>query len=78
MRTETGLPTITCESNRSFTCLNTYDSAAITLGHGQFAAHTPDDNFVAIFREALGHDAAAEYFPVLHCGHSRAPRRRGR
>jgi len=59
------LPTITCESNRSFTCLNTYDAAAITLGHGQFAAHTPDDNFVAIFREALGHDAAAGYFPDL-------------
>ena len=59
------LPTITCESNRSFTCLNTYDSAAITLGHGQFAAHTPDDNFVAIFRAALGHDAAAAYFPEL-------------
>jgi hypothetical protein len=59
------LPTITCESNRSFTCLNTYDSAAVTLGHGQFAAHTPDDNFVAIFREALAQDAAAVYFPDL-------------
>ena len=59
------LPTITCESNRSFTCLNTYDRAAITLGHGQFAAHTADDNFVVIFREALGHDAAAAYFPDL-------------
>lgn len=59
------LPTITCESNRSFTCLNTYDSAAVTLGHGQFAAHTPDDNFVAFFREALGQDAAAVYFPDL-------------
>jgi uncharacterized small protein (DUF1192 family) len=59
------LPTITCESNRSFTCLNTYDSAAITLGHGQFAAHTPDDNFVAIFRQALGQDVAAAYFPDL-------------
>ena len=60
------LPTITCESNRSFTCLNTYDSAAITLGHGQFAAHTPDDNFVAIFREALGHDAAAALLSQSH------------
>ena len=59
------LPTITCESNRAFTCLNTYDTAAVTLGHGQFAAHTPDDNFVAIFREALGHAAAAGYFPDL-------------
>jgi hypothetical protein len=59
------LPTITCESNRSFTCLNTYDSAALTLGHGQFAAHTPNDNFVEVFREALGHEAAIVYFPDL-------------
>jgi len=59
------LPTITCESNRSFTCLNTYDSAAFTLGHGQFGAHTPDDNFVEIFRRALDHDVAAAYFPDL-------------
>jgi hypothetical protein len=59
------LPTITCESNRSFTCLNTYDSAALTFGHGQFAAHTPDDNFVLLFREALTLSPAAAYFPDL-------------
>jgi uncharacterized small protein (DUF1192 family) len=52
-------PTITCESNRSFTCLNTYDRAAVTFGHGQFAAHTPDDNF------ALALAPAAAYFPDL-------------
>jgi hypothetical protein len=59
------LPTITCESNRSFTCLNSYDRAAVTFGHGQFAAHTPDDNFVAVFRQALGLAHAAAYFPGL-------------
>lgn len=59
------LPTITCESNRSFTCLNTYDRAAVTFGHGQFAAHTPDDNFVAVFRRALALPHASAYFPDL-------------
>ena len=58
-------PTITCESNRSFTCLNTYDRAAVTFGHGQFAAHTADDNFVVLFRQALALAPAAAYFPDL-------------
>ncbi|MEO7189618.1 MAG: hypothetical protein ABI051_01030 [Vicinamibacterales bacterium] len=58
-------PTITCESNRSFACLNTYDTAAFTFGHAQFAAHTPDDNFVLVFREALGQPEASSYFPDL-------------
>jgi len=59
------LPTITCESNRSFTCLNTYDRAAVTFGHGQFAAHTANDNFVVLFRQALALAPAAAYFPDL-------------
>jgi uncharacterized small protein (DUF1192 family) len=59
------LPTITCESNRAFSCLNTYDRAAVTFGHGQFAAHTPNDNFVMLLREALGLPSAAAYFPDL-------------
>ena len=59
------LPTITCESNRSFTCLNTYDRAAVTFGHGQFAAHTAEDNFVVVFRQALALAPAAAYFPDL-------------
>ena len=59
------LPTITCESNRSFSCLNSYDSAAVTFGHGQFAAHTADDNFVVFFRRALGLAHAPAYFPEL-------------
>jgi hypothetical protein len=59
------LPTVTCESNGHFTCLNTYDRACFTFGHVQLAAHTPDDNFVAFFRELLGQPSAAEYFPDL-------------
>jgi hypothetical protein len=59
------LPTITCESNGHFTCLNTYDRACFTFGHIQLGAHTPDDNFVAFFREVLALPSAAEYFPDL-------------
>ena len=58
-------PTITCESRGHFSCLNTYDRAAFTFGHIQLAAHTPNDNFVLFFREALQAAAAAEYFPDL-------------
>jgi hypothetical protein len=58
-------PTITCESNRSFTCLNTYDRAAVTFGHAQFAAHTAEDNFVVLLRQALSLPSAAAYFPDL-------------
>jgi hypothetical protein len=58
-------PTITCESKGHYTCLNTYDRACFTFGHIQLAAHTPDDNFVAFFREILAQPAAPEYFPDL-------------
>lgn len=69
------VPTITCESRGHFTCLNTYDSAAFTFGHIQLGAHTPLDNFVLFFREALGHAAAAEYFPDLTLHNGRIHRR---
>lgn len=59
------LPTITAESNRYFTCLNTYDSAAFTFGHIQLAAHTPDENFVLLLREMLALPVAESYFPDL-------------
>jgi hypothetical protein len=64
------VPTITCESRGHFTCLNTYDRAAFTFGHIQLAAHTPDDNFAAFFREVLAGPEAPEYFPdlALHAG----------
>jgi hypothetical protein len=58
-------PSITCESRGHFSCLNTYDRAAFTFGHIQLGAHTPNDNFVAFFRQALQQPAAAEYFPDL-------------
>ena len=59
-------PTITCESNGFFTCLNTYDRARFTFGHLQLAAHTPDENFVAFFREILQQlPTAIEYFSDL-------------
>jgi hypothetical protein len=69
------LPTITAESNRSFTCLNTYDRAAFTFGHIQLAAHTPNDNFVAILREMLALPLAASYFPDLTVQNGRVHRR---
>ena len=58
-------PTILCESKGHFTCLNTYDRAGFTFGHIQLGAHTPNDNFVAFFREILEDPSAAEYFPDL-------------
>jgi hypothetical protein len=69
------LPTITCESKGHFTCLNTYDRAAFTFGHIQLGAHTPDDNFVAFFREVLALPSAAEYFPDLEVSNGRIHRR---
>jgi hypothetical protein len=64
------LPTITAESNRFFTCLNTYDRARFTFGHIQLAAHTPGENFVLILREMLALPLAGSYFPdlILHGG----------
>ena len=69
------LPTITAESNRYFTCLNTYDRAAFTFGHIQLAAHTPDDNFVSILREMLALPLAESYFPDLTVQNGRVHRR---
>jgi hypothetical protein len=64
------LPTITCESRGAFNCINTYDRARFTYGHMQFAAHTPDENFILLFRELLALPSAAVYFPdlTLHNG----------
>lgn len=57
------LPTLTCESRGGFTCLNTYDRTAFTFGALQFAAHTPEDNFVLLLRELLVLPLAPAYFP---------------
>jgi hypothetical protein len=64
-------PTITCESRGHFTCLNTYDRASFTFGHIQLGAHTPEDNFVLLFRELLSDPAASEYFPELRLSNGR-------
>lgn len=76
------LPTLTCESRGAFTCLNTYDRAAFTFGALQFAAHTPNDNFVLLLRELLALPLARAYFPDLtlspdNAGKERAHRRVG-
>lgn len=64
-------PTIHAESRGFFTCLNTYDRARFTFGHLQLAAHTPNDNFVAILRRMLELPLAAAYFPDLALAHGR-------
>jgi hypothetical protein len=71
------LPTIQCESKGAFNCINTYDRARFTFGHMQFAAHTPDANFVALFRELLALPSAAGYFPELTLVQGRIHQRQG-
>jgi peptidoglycan hydrolase-like protein with peptidoglycan-binding domain len=58
-------PTITAESSGRFGRLNSYDRAAFTFGCYQFAAHTPNDNLVLLFRRLLELDDAETYFPDL-------------
>ena len=58
-------PTGEGESRNSFTCLNSYDRAAFTFGFFQFAAHTPNDNLILLFRRLLELPAASRYFPDL-------------
>lgn len=58
-------PTGLGESQRSFTCLNSYDRAAFTFGFYQFAAHTPKDNLILLFRGLLTLPEAKRYFPDL-------------
>ncbi len=58
-------PTGLGESQRSFTCLNSYDRAAFTFGFYQFAAHTPKDNLILLFRSLLALPEAKRYFPDL-------------
>ncbi|WP_372574964.1 peptidoglycan-binding domain-containing protein [Ruegeria jejuensis] len=53
------------ESKNSFSCLNSYDRAAFTFGFFQFAAHTPNDNLILLFRKLLALPEADRYFPDL-------------
>jgi hypothetical protein len=54
-----------CESEGRFNSLNTYDRARMTFGFYQFAAHTPNENFVLLLRRLLVLDSATSYFPDL-------------
>jgi hypothetical protein len=46
--------------------LNSYDRAAFTFGFFQFAAHTPDDNLILLFRRLAAESAQfRDYFPDL-------------
>ena len=58
-------PTAICESEGYFQRINTYDRARFTFGFFQYAAHTPNDNFVLLLRELLGFPIAKAYFPDL-------------
>jgi hypothetical protein len=70
-------PTTLAESKGHFNCLNTYDRARFTFGFYQMAAHTPDSNFVVLFRHLLELDSARYYFPDLSVENSRIVRRIG-
>ncbi len=54
-----------CEGQNHFNLINTYDRAAFTFGFVQFAAHTPNDNLILLFRELLRLPDAKDYFPEL-------------
>lgn len=45
--------------------INTYDRAAFTFGFYQLAAHTPNDNLILLFREALRDGEFQSLFPDL-------------
>ena len=58
-------PTLSAEGGARFATLNTYDRAAFTFGAPQFAAHTPDENFVVYLRALLALPNASQHFPEL-------------
>jgi len=58
-------PTVMAESGGFFERVNSYDRAAFTFGCYQFAAHTPGDNLILLFRSLLDLPAASMYFPDL-------------
>lgn len=71
-----------CESDRLFTCLNSYDRARFTFGFLQYAAHVPDNgglggDFVKWFREILQFAEGQDYFPDLTVVNDRIHRKRG-
>ncbi len=58
-------PTVQAEGAGNLVALNTWDSARFTFGCVQFAAHTPDDNFILLLRALLALPRAGLYFPEL-------------
>jgi hypothetical protein len=58
-------PTAAAEGEGSLVALNTWDGARFTFGFVQFAAHTPNENFVLLLRKLLALPLAARYFPDL-------------
>ncbi|MBB5714577.1 M15 family metallopeptidase [Sphingomonas aerophila] len=57
--------TAACESRGFMNLVNTYDRARFTFGFYQLAAHTPDDNLILFFREALADPEFRRLFPEL-------------
>jgi hypothetical protein len=53
------------ESDNRFNLINTYDRARFTFGFYQLAAHTPRDNLILFFREALLDSEFQQLFPDL-------------
>jgi hypothetical protein len=58
-------PTAEAESGGRFARLNSYDRAAFTFGFFQFAAHTPNENLIVLFRKLLAVPSATRFFPDL-------------
>lgn len=58
-------PTAVAEGEGNMAALNTWDSARFTFGFVQFAAHTPNENFVLLLRKLLALPLAGRYFPDL-------------
>lgn len=58
-------PTAVAEGEGNMVALNTWDRARFTFGFAQFAAHTPNENFVILLRRLLALPLATRYFPEL-------------
>jgi hypothetical protein len=54
-----------CESKNRINLINTYDRARFTFGFYQLAAHTPRDNLILFFRDALEEPEFGALFPDL-------------
>ena len=57
--------TASAESKNRFNLINMYDRARFTYGFYQLAAHTPRDNLILLFREALLGADFQNLFPEL-------------